>query len=804
MNARLKRMWLAAALACAPFLSAVADGLIIVHEPVLTPVPPIWHGPRPPRPVPPPPRVHTFAPLEVVYHHVNVNVRDQIATTAVDQQFHNPNDRQLEGTYIFPVPKGAQIDKFSMEVNGQQVQAELLPADKARKIYEDIVRQHRDPALLEYVGRDLFKVRIFPIEPRSKKQVKLSYTQVLRSDSGLVNYLYPLNTERFSAKPIESVSLKLELESKRPLTSIYSPSHQVEITRRGEHQATVGFESKHVKPDTDFQLFFATDPGEVGLNLMTWRPDGDDGYFLLLASPAFEADLKQVMPKDVVLILDTSGSMAGKKLDQAKNALRFCVENLNDQDRFEVVRFSTEAEALFSQLAEATRANRDRAIEFIKDLKPIGGTAIYDALQRGLELLPSGADRPRTVIFLTDGLPTVGETNLDKIVDATSDKARSKGGQTRVFCFGIGNDVNTHLLDRITENTHATSEYVLPEEDLEVKVSRFFSKVKDPVLANLKLDFPDAVRVMKLYPSPLPDLFKGEQLVAVGRFEGRGRGRVVLEGTVAGAKRRFEFEAAFPGEAREHEFIPRLWATRRIGYLLDEIRLRGENAELRDEVVDLARKHGIVTPYTAYLIMEDEQRRGIPLTQQSLPQLLEQRDQYRRAFTAAPTSTTGAGAVAAARYGIAQKSADQVHVALDAAGTEANRLLTAAAPAPTAAPQSIPAPAAGGPALASRSRSSAAVAMAPQATARPAATAGRTTDVTAQSRFVGGRTFFQKGNQWMDAAVAKATQARPVRVQFNSSEYFDLLTKHPETRPWLALGQNVQFMLGDAVYEIYE
>src|SRR5262245_44971505 len=203
-----------------------ADGLIVIHEP--TPVP---HG------------HYVFAPLEVTYHHVNVKINGPIATTAIDQEFYNPNPQRLEGTYLFPIPKGAQIDKFTMEIGGKQVEAELLPAAKARGIYEDIVRKLRDPALMEYADRDVFKVRVFPIEPNSRKRITLSYSQVLKSDSGLVSYTYPLNTEKFSAKPLKDVSIKVELESKRPLKSIYSPSHNVEVKRDGSNRATVGFEA---------------------------------------------------------------------------------------------------------------------------------------------------------------------------------------------------------------------------------------------------------------------------------------------------------------------------------------------------------------------------------------------------------------------------------------------------------------------------------------------------------------------------------------------------------------------------------
>ena len=314
-----------------------------------------------------------------------------------------------------------------MEIGGKQVEAELMAADKARRIYEDIVRQMKDPALLEYAGRDVFKVRIFPIEPHSKKRVKLSYSQMLKSDSEPVTYLYPLNTEKFSAKPIPIVSLKIDLETKRPLKTIYSPSHNVEIRRHEGHKATVGFEAKDVKPDADFQLVFAAEAGDIGLNLMTYRSGSEDGYFLLLASPGIETKEKQIVRKDVTFVLDTSGSMAGKKLDQAKKALQFCIENLNDGDRFEIIRFSTETEALFHRLVEASKENRAQAGDFIKELKPIGGTAIDEALRQALSIRSENMDRPCVVIFLTDGLPTVGATDEDKIVANVTSQVRSPG-----------------------------------------------------------------------------------------------------------------------------------------------------------------------------------------------------------------------------------------------------------------------------------------------------------------------------------------------------------------------------------------
>lgn len=772
-----------------------AAGLIVVdeaHWPILPPPgePPGWippprpipPQPSPPRPMPrpiPPPRVHAFAPLELARHHAEVTITDQVAVTKIEQEFYNPNPRPIEGTFLLPLPRGAQIEKFRMEIDGQMVEAELLPADRARGIYEDIVRKLKDPALLEYVDRDAFKVRIFPIEARSKKRVSLSYTQVLQSDSGLVGYAYPMSPQQFSAKPIPTASLKIEVKTTQPLKSIYSPTHPVEVRRHGSHGATLGYEAAQVRPDTDFQLYFATERDEIGLHLMTHRPGSEDGYFLMLLSPGLDPRTDRVIPKDVVFVLDTSGSMAGAKLEQARRALLFCVESLNERDRFEVIRFATDTEPLFRELTEVSTESRSRARGFIQDLRARGGTAIDEALRSALDLRPA-TDRPLMVIFLTDGLPTIGVTSEDQIV-ANVKKANT--GNTRVFCFGIGHDVNTHLLDKITAETQAASEYVLPEEDLEVKVSNFFGKISDPVLTNPSLEFSGGVRVSRVYPARIPDLFNGQQLIVVGRYSGEGKAAVKLHGAVDGSRRSFTYDLDLAHRSTEHDFIARLWATRRVGYLLDEIRLHGENAELRDEVTELARRYAIVTPYTAYLIVEDEGRRNVPQMTQSLPQLqsdLAVRQQFGRDYERSMVERYGITSVSRARSDQALQRATAPEAAVTLGAQEAQRGVSTS-----------PVPA--GPTT-----------RAPAGQPVPVAPSQPQIDWGGLSRYAGGRTFFLNENKWIDSGIQSLPDAARRRVQIGSDEYFKLLGRHPEVRSWLALGQNVQFLLDRTVYEIHE
>ena len=812
---------------------ARGDGFIVIDQPS-TPVP-VPHG------------HFAFAPLEVSFHHVAVEIKDQVAVTSVDEEFVNPNGVQLEGTYLFPLPQGAHIDRFSMDINGKMQEAELLPADKARALYEDIVRRYRDPALLEYMGRDTFKVRIFPIEASGKKHVKLQYTQLLKSDSGLTEYVYPLNTEKFSARPLRDVSVKVTLETQESLKSVYCPTHSVEIKRDGGKRATVGFEDKNVRPDTDFKLIYSRERSDIGINLMTFRNSPDDGYFVLLASPGMETKEAKAQPKDVCLVLDTSGSMAGKKMEQAKKALAFCLANLNESDRFEVIRFSTEAEEFFNELKPATKENVDKAQAFVSALKPIGGTAIDEALQKALKIggdrRLAGQDRPYVVIFLTDGQPTIGETGEDRIL-ANVDKANA--GHVRVFSFGIGTDLNTHLLDRLAEATKAVSQYVIPTEDIEVKLSNFYTKIKDPALSNVTVSFSGGdIKTSQVYPGTMPDLFKGEMLVAFGKYSGKGAAAVKISGTINGEKREFVTDVNFADNDTKNEFIPRLWATRRVGWLLDEIRKNGETAELKDEVVRLARANGIVTPYTAYLILEDEQRRNVPVAMQTMRELgqdVRAKDAAKAVYdltvaeSKSERSRGGDVAVANATNLNQLKYSDNVsqtgqEFGLDkggsfgvsgggAAGGLAAGNTAAGYRDPAAAAASGPAlkPASAEPAdalqldktsngsLAIRGLSSDAATTRFYATTDGTALAAKkpeevgyraTSNYARQARIVAGRAFYQNGNTWTDSTAGAKSNLKKREVAFNSDEYYKLLQDHPEASAWLALGNEVDLVIGE-------
>ncbi len=542
-------------------------------------------------------------PLAMLNHHVKVAIDDQVAVTTVEQTFRNHTDRQLEATYVFPVPKGASVRKFSMWVDGKEVRGELVEADKARQIYTSIVQRTLDPGLLEYMGNNLLRLRVFPVPARGDQKITLSYTAVADRENGLVEYVYPLKSDGKAAQTLEKFSINVDLKSQHPLTNIYSPSHAITMTRPSDRRALISFEKDAALLDRDFQLYYQAGGKDVGLTALAHRPTSANGYFLLLVSPRAELSKSQQVPRDMVFVLDTSGSMRGKRMTQARNALKYCLSHLGPNDRFGLMNFATTVNKYNERLLPVSDENLTQARKWVDDLEATGGTAINDALQTALAMRGDDATRTFTVVFFTDGRPTIGETNAEQILKNVQ---RLNTASTRIFTFGVGDDVNASMLDRLAEGSRALATYVRESEDIEHKVSSLYAKISNPVLTNLKLAVGGDVKLSEVYPPQLPDLFHGSQLVVLGRYSGDGHVAVKLTGNVGKEAREFVYEVAFPKKTAEDKaFVEDLWARRKVGYLLDQIRVNGQKKELVDEVVSLAKRYGITTPYTSYLVVPD-------------------------------------------------------------------------------------------------------------------------------------------------------------------------------------------------------
>jgi Ca-activated chloride channel family protein len=461
----------------------------------------------------------------------------------------------------------------------------------------------RDPALLEYAGQGAVQATIFPIPPDGERRVELEYTQALSADHGLLRYTYPLNTEKFSLWPLENVAVSVDVRSTESIRAVYSPSHTVDIQRDSPHVVQASYEANDVTPDTDFTLFYSIGESEA-FHLLSFRDPSDpgdpDGFYLILLAPRPDVS-PETLPKDVLLVLDRSGSMEGEKFQQAQEALRYILNHLNAEDRFNIISFSTGLESYATGLRSAEEAAE--ALPWVDRLSAQGATDINRALLEAASMV----DRERTtyLIFLTDGLPTEGVVASSDIL---ANLAEAAPDNLRLFAFGVGYDVDTFLLDSLAQNHHGASSYVQPGERLDESLSSFYTKISTPVLTNLELDFGE-LSAYDMYPSPLPDLFSGAQIIAVGRYREGGLTEVTLTGEVNGVAQSFRFpEQNFTHRSQEDSetlsALPRLWATRKIGYLLNQVRLQGANQELIDQIVRLSIRYGIVTPYTSYLVTE--------------------------------------------------------------------------------------------------------------------------------------------------------------------------------------------------------
>ena len=557
----------------------------------------------PQRPGPPP--LASTAGVRTTSLAVRVEVVDGVATTRLVQRIRNDSTTpQAEAIWVLPLPAGAAADDFRMTVEGVEMTGEVLGADLARGVYENIVRSRRDPGLLEYVGRGCLRARVFPIPAGKEIGVEVTFRHVLPNEGGLSRWSFPVRAAGVDGRAPDAVTLDLSVRSRRQIKNAFSPLAAVEVVQADDFSVRASFEGKGAElPAEELEVFYGLSEKDFGLNLLSYRgEEASEGTFLMLLSPKRDWGDEVVVKKEIVFVLDTSGSMAGEKIQQARESLRFFLSSLRREDRFNVVPFSTEPRPFFAGPVEASEENVAAAMRQVAGVEAVGGTNIAAALRVALQATPGSSDHVSMVVFLTDGLPTVGTTAPEEILKSVRSQNLSSA---RIFVLGVGNDVNTVLLDTLAEETRGTRDYVRPAESIELKSGALFTKLSNPVLTDLSLSV-DGLRISRVVPGELADLFEGERLEVFGRYEGAGPRAIRLSGTFRGARREYVFEGTFAEpSASDLDFLPALWAQRRVGVLLDEVRRNGEHAELVDEIVRLGRNFDIVTPYTSHLIVED-------------------------------------------------------------------------------------------------------------------------------------------------------------------------------------------------------
>lgn len=519
---------------------------------------------------------------------VRVVVEGRVARFEVQERFRNPGQIVAEGTYHYPLPGEAVFSDFSLYQGEIELKGEMMAAEQARGIYEGIVRRLKDPALLTLVGHGLIRAQVFPVQPGETRTVTLRFTQLMGRDADALRLRYAAGNRGEAP-----VTMGIEIRREADFATPYSPTHPITEERRdGTMRVSI---APPVRGDVDLVLPFRR--GLVGGTVLTHANPGEDGFALLFLSPPPPAETAEV-GRDLTLVVDVSGSMSGAKMDQAKAALLQALATLRTRDRFRLIAFSSGVRSFREGFTAVTPDAVADARNFVNGLAANGGTNLAGAVEAALAA-PADAERLSIVVLLTDGLPSVGEQAPDRIAA----EAAGRIGRARIFTVGVGHDVNTYLLDRLAVEGRGSATYVAPGADVGDAVGSLLGKLSRPALMDLRI-VEAPVRLEEVAPSSLPDLFYGEELVVLARYHGQGAGPVVIEGSRNGRRERFTLQASFSPREPGNDYIPPLWASRRIGELTRQIRLEGATPALVGRVRDLGLRYGILTEYTSYLVQE--------------------------------------------------------------------------------------------------------------------------------------------------------------------------------------------------------
>lgn len=527
----------------------------------------------------------------------------QKARCTLKYVIYNPSDRDIEVDFLAPLPAGGTVTGLTLFDGKQEMPGKVYNKDEAWNIYREIVASLKDPALLEYAGRDTFRARIFPVPAKGRQTLELSFDFLVPKDNGQVAFSFPIAGPMTLGKNPEQ-DIHVVVKDHKGLSGIYTPVAGADVKHTPGQDAVITFTETNTAPVEHFRLYFQTDSGPLGGLVLSHKPEKDeDGFFLFLADPALSPKEQLEAAKNVIFVLDKSGSMSGPKFKQACEALHFILDRLDNNDKFNLVDYNAKVYTWQKELMDMSNANRKSAGAYVDNLRSGGNTNIEDALKTAFKLVGDSSE-PNYVIFLTDGQPTEGEWDELKLAEIAK---KANPGGVRLFSFGVGYDVNARLLDRLSGQAGGTSVFVSPEENLETKVSEFFSKITTPALTRPALT--SSRNLNRVLPEELPDVFTGQQLVVVGRYAQGGETTFTLKGRQGNKEETFTYKVNLAdGPSLDGDFIASLWAQRRIGELLDQIDLSGSkpSKELIDELVQLSKKYGILTPYTSFLALEDQ------------------------------------------------------------------------------------------------------------------------------------------------------------------------------------------------------
>jgi len=551
----------------------------------------------------------------------DIAIDGPVATTTLTFTASNAGSALGEAELLVPVPAGAAITGFDFEGDADGATATVLAKDDAIATYRSIVARIQDPALLEFAGHGVVRSSVFPVPAGETLDVRLTYTNLLEAEGERLDYLLPRSAAHGGHIPW---SVRAEVKASAPIVEVYSPTHPlmtVDATRTSRTVTVAGTPDGRIQGGDLRISVLATDDALANTLFTTADPDGDGGWFLFLAAGGERAaDAPAPPPREVTVVIDRSGSMSGPKFDQAIEAARQVVEGLDFGEAVQIVDYSNEVARFAPAPVVKSKETIAELRAYLSSLESGGGTNLDGALQTALAQEPREGFLP-VVLFLTDGLPTEGETR-EHVIRERAEAANAHG--RRVFTFGVGHDVNAPLLDAVANLSRGRATYVRPEENVESAIGSVFANLAGPLVTDLAFEALDAggqptTRAFRdVHPRRLPDLFEGDRVLILGRYLGGVDAATIrVAGTRGGDRIRWTATCDLTHESTEHDFVRRLWAMRQVAALEDDLRTRGADpamlASLKDdprfretiaEILDVATKHGVLSDSTAFLARE--------------------------------------------------------------------------------------------------------------------------------------------------------------------------------------------------------
>ncbi len=566
---------------------------------------------------------------------VNAQISGFIARVTVVQEFSNPTSDKIEAVYTFPLPEDAAVDRMEMKIGERLIVGEIHRREEARKIYDDAKAAGHVASLLDQERPNIFTQAVANIEPGAEVKITISYTQLLKYEAGSYKFFFPtvvgprympgapigkegagtkLDTDAVPdaskiSPPItpkgtrsgHDISIKVSINAGVTLQKATCETHATDMTFPDSTSAVITLKDKATIPNKDFVLNYQVAGKEIQSGLIVHAPEnGKGGFFTLIMQPPMVPKKNQITPKEMVFVIDTSGSQQGEPIKKSKETMLYCLKNVNPGDTFNMIAFSNGLRKLFETAQPYNAENLAAAEKFLTECEANGGTEMLPAVKAALE---PAADpkRLRIVVFFTDGY--VGNDM------ALIDCVQKNRGNARMFPFGIGSSVNRFLLEKMGEAGRGTAEVVLLNSDSKGIIEKFYNRIRSPLLTDISLDWHGLpITAEDMYPSIAPDLFAAQPLILKGRYTGAAKGEITVKGRLGGKPWSETIQVELPAAEKDNDSLASIWARAKVEDLMDKDWLGAQegkpNPNIKEDVIKVALEYSLMTQYTSFVAVD--------------------------------------------------------------------------------------------------------------------------------------------------------------------------------------------------------